>query len=97
MVYRCIKVQHKPINIQVRDKIQRSKETECAVVWRTGLSGAPSPYRAQPATLGFFQALFAIIYWTIRCATGLSGAPVEQQLSSATVDSAKATMRNSAR
>jgi hypothetical protein len=25
MFYRCIKVQHKPINIQVRDQIQRSK------------------------------------------------------------------------
>jgi hypothetical protein len=27
MFYRCKKVQHKPINIQVRDQIQRSKET----------------------------------------------------------------------
>jgi hypothetical protein len=41
MFYRCIKVQHKPINIQVRDQIQRSKETKCDVVWRTGLSGVP--------------------------------------------------------
>jgi hypothetical protein len=28
--------------IEVRDQIQRSKETECALVWRTGLSGVPS-------------------------------------------------------
>jgi hypothetical protein len=27
MFYRCKKVQYKPINIQVRDQIQRSKET----------------------------------------------------------------------
>jgi hypothetical protein len=31
------KVQHKPINIQVRDQIQKEqKGLECAVVWRTG-------------------------------------------------------------
>jgi hypothetical protein len=41
MFYRCIKVQHKPINVQERGQIQRSKETECALVWRTGLSGVP--------------------------------------------------------
>jgi hypothetical protein len=36
------KVQHKPINIQVRDPIQKEqKGLECAVVWRTGLSGVP--------------------------------------------------------
>jgi hypothetical protein len=33
MFYRCKKVQHKPINIQVRDQIQRSKETW--VCWGT--------------------------------------------------------------
>jgi hypothetical protein len=27
--------------IEVRDQIQRSKETKCALVWRTGLSGVP--------------------------------------------------------
>jgi hypothetical protein len=36
------KVQHKPINIQVRDPIQKEqKGLECAVDWRTGLSGVP--------------------------------------------------------
>jgi hypothetical protein len=29
----------------------------------------------------------AIIHWTVQCATGLSGAPAEQRLASATVDS----------
>jgi hypothetical protein len=42
MIYRCIKVQHKPINIQVRDPIQKEqKGLECAVVWRTRLSDVP--------------------------------------------------------
>jgi hypothetical protein len=41
MFYRCINVQHKPINVQERVQIQRSKEIECALVWRTGLSGVP--------------------------------------------------------
>jgi hypothetical protein len=42
MYYRCIKVQHKPINIQVRDpNSKEQKEPKCDVVWRTGLSGVP--------------------------------------------------------
>jgi hypothetical protein len=93
MFYRCIKVQHKPINIHDRVQIQRSKETECALVWRTGLSGvppdsvgAPVPYKDELATLGFLQARSAIIHRTVWCATGLSGAPAEQRLLHATVD-----------
>jgi hypothetical protein len=37
MYYRCIKVQHKPINIQVRDLIWRSKRNQvwCGLVHRT--------------------------------------------------------------
>jgi hypothetical protein len=36
------KVQHKPINIQVRDPIQKEQKwLECDVDWRTGLSGVP--------------------------------------------------------
>jgi hypothetical protein len=36
------KVQHKPINSQVRDLIEKEqKGLECVVVWRTGLSGVP--------------------------------------------------------
>jgi hypothetical protein len=71
------KVQLKPINIQVRDPIQKEqKGLECVVVWRTGLSGAPGPYRLQPATLGKIRARSAIIHRTVRCASG-------QRLSSA--------------
>jgi hypothetical protein len=71
MYYRCIKVQHKPINIQVRDPIQRSKKNQvcCGLAHRT-VSGAPGAYRVQAATLGFSQARSAIIHRTVRCATG---------------------------
>jgi hypothetical protein len=60
--------------------LKRSKELEYAENWRTGLSGAPGPYRCQPATLGKTKVRSAIIHRTIRCATELSGEPAEQQL-----------------
>jgi hypothetical protein len=66
--------------IEERVQIQKSKETECALVWRTG------PYSLQLATLGFLRARSAIIQRTVRCATGLSGAPAEQRLLRTTVD-----------
>jgi hypothetical protein len=53
------------------------------VDWRTRLSGAPGPHRCQPATLGKTKAHSAKIHQTVRCATGLSGEPAEQQLYSA--------------
>jgi hypothetical protein len=99
MYYMCIKVQHKPINIQVRDPIQRSKTAKgikCAVVWRTGLSGAPGPYWVQAATLGFSQARSAIIHWTVRCATGLSGEPAGNGYLRATVGCKSTNEVNSA-
>jgi hypothetical protein len=67
------------------------------VDWRTRLSGAPGPYWIEPSTLGFQQAHSAIIHGTVRCATGLSGAPAEQRLNRATVDFTKATVFYSAR
>jgi hypothetical protein len=60
------------------------------------VSGAPWPYRVEPATLGKMEARSAIIRRTVRCATGLSGVPPEQRLSAPTVDSAKGIVRNSA-
>jgi hypothetical protein len=71
MFYRCIKVEHKPINIQVRDQFKGAKETwvSCGLAHRT-MSGAPGLYRTEPATLGFQQAHSAIIYRTVRCASG---------------------------
>jgi hypothetical protein len=57
----------------------------CLVCHRT-VSGAPGPYKVQLSTLGFLRVCSAIIHRTVRCATGLSGAPVEQRLFGATVD-----------
>jgi hypothetical protein len=59
---------------------------DCPVCHQT-VSGAPGPYKVQPATLGNLQAPSATIHRTIRCATGLSGVPAEQWLTRATVDS----------
>ena len=50
------------------------------------VSGAPGPYKSELATFGFLQRHSAIIHWTVRCATGLSGAPAEQRLFGATID-----------
>jgi hypothetical protein len=58
----------------------------CDLAHRT-VSGAPGPYRVEPATLGKTQVRSAIIHRTVRCATRLSGVPAEQRLSRATVDS----------
>jgi hypothetical protein len=58
-----------------------------------GVSGS---YRVKPASLEKMEARSAIIHRIVRCATGLSGEPAEQRLSAPTVDSAKATVRNSA-
>jgi hypothetical protein len=78
MFYRCKKVQHKPINIQVRDQIQRSKETWvwCGLAHRT-VSGAPCPYKDEPATLGFsigalrYNSLDCPVWHrTVRCTSG---------------------------
>jgi hypothetical protein len=69
---------------------------DCPVCHRT-VSGVPGPYNSKLATLGFQQAHSAIIHRTIRCATGLSYAPAEQQLFGATVDCKSADQRNSAR
>jgi hypothetical protein len=90
MFYTCKKVQHKPINIQVRDPIQRSKRNQvcCGLAHRT-VFGVPCPYEDELATLGKMQARSAIIHWTVRCATELSDELANNGYLSATVDSAK--------
>jgi hypothetical protein len=52
------------------------------------VSGAPSDsvrctrvLQLELFTFGFPRRSSAIIHWTVRCATGLSGAPTEQRLS----------------
>jgi hypothetical protein len=61
------------------------------------VSGAPGPYSCELATFGFLRSCSAIIHQTVRCATGLSGAPAEQRLSNATVDCNRRLQRYSAR
>jgi hypothetical protein len=81
------KVQHKPIKYSSQGlNWNGAKGLECVVNWRTGLSGAPGPYKGQPATLGKMQARSAIIHWTVWCATGLFGEPVGNDYLRATVD-----------
>ena len=58
---------------------------DCPVCHRT-VSGAPGSYNSKLATFGFQKRRSAIIHRTVRCATGLSGAPAEQRLASATID-----------
>jgi hypothetical protein len=53
---------------------------DCPVCHRI-VSGAPGPYKCQPATLRKTEARSAIIHQTVRCATRLSGEPAEQRLS----------------
>jgi hypothetical protein len=48
--------------------------------------GAPGPYESELATFRFQKYRSAIIHRTVRCATGLFGAPAEQRLASAMVD-----------
>jgi hypothetical protein len=57
------------------------------LVWRTGLYGVPPDsvqctrvVHSELATFGFQDSCSAIIHGTVRCATGLSGAPAEQRL-----------------
>jgi hypothetical protein len=87
MFYRCKKVQYKPINIQVRYPIQKSKRNQvcCGLAHRT-MSGAPCVHKDEPVTLVFHQVHSAIIHRIVRCATGLSDATAEQRLTCATVD-----------
>jgi hypothetical protein len=98
MFYRCIKVQHKPINLQVRDQIQRSKRSRSVL-----RNGAPDSVRCtrtvhlKPATLGFLRARSAIIHRTVRCATVLSGESADNGYLRATVDCKRADNANSAR
>jgi hypothetical protein len=58
----------------------------CPTLAHRTVSGAPGPYRCELFTFGFLWPCSAIIHRTVRCATGLSGAPAEQRLSSATVN-----------
>jgi hypothetical protein len=67
-----------------KPRVPWSGAPDCPVCHRT-LSGASGPYNLKPATLRFLIACSALIHRTVRCATGLCGAPAEQRLLRATV------------
>jgi hypothetical protein len=75
-------------------KFKGAKKTECALVWCTGLSGAPGPYRVEPATLRFEHAHSAIIHRTVRCTSGATTTSRNGRLQKL---KNRETMRNSAR
>jgi hypothetical protein len=68
-----------------KPKVPWSGAPDCPVCHRT-VSGAPGPYNCELATFGFLRQCSAIIHRTVRCATGLSGAPSGATATSATVN-----------
>jgi hypothetical protein len=74
-------------------KRKEQKKLKSTLVWRTGLSSVPPDsvrctrtVQVQTLHLRVSPAHSAIIYRTVRCATGLSGAPSGATATSATVD-----------
>jgi hypothetical protein len=105
MFYRCQRFNSKPIQRLKRVQIQRSKENrsapwsgapDCPVCHRT-VSGAPGRIDLKLFSFGFPRHSSAIIHRTVRCATGLSGAPAEQRLSARNGRLWQWTMQNSER
>jgi hypothetical protein len=75
------KVQHKPIKSPRKGSIRKEqKKPKAALVWRTGLFGAPGWINSNSLPSGFWKCHSAIIHRTVRCGTGLSGVPAEQRL-----------------
>jgi hypothetical protein len=82
------KVHNKPIKRPRKDSNKKSKrQPKCALVWRTGLSGAPPDNvrctREPNSKLATFRnsgSHSAIILRTVRCSTRLSSVPAEQWL-----------------
>jgi hypothetical protein len=82
------KVHNKPIKRPKKDSnIESKSQPKCALVWRTGLfSVQPDSVRctrdsnSELLTFGNSGGRSAIIHRTVRCSTGLSGVPAEQQL-----------------
>jgi hypothetical protein len=82
------KIHNKPIERPRKGSKWKSKRIpKCALVWRTGLSGAPPDsvrctreLNSELSTFGNSGSRSAIIHQTVRCSTGLSGVPAEQRL-----------------
>jgi hypothetical protein len=84
------KVHNKPIKRPRKDSNKKSKRLpKCALVWRTGLSGAPPDSvrctrepDSKLATFGNSGSHSAIIHWTVRCASRITA--TQRQRSSVT-------------
>jgi hypothetical protein len=83
------KVHNKPIQSQKKGfKTKEQSIPKAALVWCTGqcsvhhgtVSGAPGRNDSELASFGNLGGCSAIIHWTVRCNTGLSGVPAEQRL-----------------
>jgi hypothetical protein len=91
--------------VQERVQIKRAKDNRSVpLVWRSGLSGVPPDSvrctrkpNSELATFGNSGSRSAITHRTVRCSTGLSGVPAEQQLSTPTVVCKSNETVNSAR
>jgi hypothetical protein len=94
--------------IEERIQIQRSKETECALVWRTGLSGMPSDSvrctrtiqsptchsRVSQGALRYNSSDCPVCHQTVRCTSEATATSRNGQLQKR---GRRATMMNSAR
>jgi hypothetical protein len=99
MFYRCIKVQHKPINIQVRDQIQRSKRNLSVLrngapysVWRA--TGQCPVHQDRTTQTSHSRVSAGALCYNF---TGLSGESAGNGYLRAMVDCNSAESANSAR
>jgi hypothetical protein len=82
------KVHNKPIKRPRKGSNKESKrQPKSALVWCIGLSGVPpdsvrctKEFQSELLTFGNSGSHSTIIHRTVRCSTGLSGAPAEQRL-----------------
>jgi hypothetical protein len=108
MIYRCIKVQHKPIKGWRKGSNSKKQETECALVWRTGLSGVPPDSvrytrtvqrptrhpRVSTSALRYNSPDCPVCHRTVRCTSGATTTSRNGRLQKL---NSRGTVRNSAR
>jgi hypothetical protein len=86
--YRCKRFNTNQSKEQVRSQEKGARrKLKAALIWRTGLSGAPPDsvrctrvLQLELFTFGFLRRRSAIIHRTCLVHTGLSGVPAEQRL-----------------
>jgi hypothetical protein len=101
MIYRCIKVQHKPIKrLKKGFKKKGAKKPKCALVWRIGLSGVPPDsvrctrtvqlrtlhLRVSQASLRYNSPDCPVCHRTVRCTSGATALQRNGRLHSAPVN-----------